>query len=287
LGIWKAKADVEGQITVTRELGLNHVELDADSQCPYLNFSAKRRREIREFAESNDVTLSLHLPYSYVGSSICCAQDEERSIAVELHKRYIDFAAGVGMKYLTIHAGNVPSYHTKGVYRERAREALIKSLIELGRFSADRGLVLCLENNTAFEKIFTELEECIEVVKEVREKGAEVYLNFDLGHWLTRGDAGKEIPAEPERVMDDIPPELMRELHLNDYIIGDQIFHPPLHLESGALKRENLRRYAEIVKKKGVEVVVLETALRDLEQVLNHRELLEAETRYVREIFGV
>ncbi len=87
--------------------------------------------------------------------------------------------------------------------------------------------------------------------------------------------------------MDDLPAEFVRELHLNDYIVGERIFHPPLHLESGALKRENLRRYAEIVKAKGVEVVVLETALRDLEQVLKHRELLEAETKYIREIFGV
>ncbi len=168
LGILKAKADVEGQITITRELGLNHVELDADAQCPYLDFSSERRREIREFAGSNDVTLSLHLPYSYVGSNICCAQEEERTLAVELHKRYIEFAAETGMKYLTLHAGNVPFYHTKGAYRERAREALIKSLVELARFSTDRDLVLCLENNTAFEGIFTELDECIGIVEEAR-----------------------------------------------------------------------------------------------------------------------
>jgi hypothetical protein len=79
---------------------------------------------------------------------------------------------------------------------------------------------------------------------------------------------------------------LLKEIHLNDYVPGKKIFHPPLHLEWGLLKRENLRRYAETMKRKDVEVIVLETSLKNNEQVLDRKNLLKAESQYVREIFG-
>lgn len=286
LGVMRAKEDVKGQIKVTKELGISHVELDADAPCPYLNFGPERRRAIKEFAEASDVTLSLHLPYSYVAASICCMQEEERSAAVELLKKYIEFAADVGMKYLVTHPGVAPFYHATGVYLDQVRDALIKSLVELGKFSADRGLALHLENNVASDRIFTEPEDCLKAVQEAREKGAEVYFNFDIGHWFTRADFGKEIPERPESLIETLPAEVLKELHLNDYISGG-LFHPLIHEGKGTLKRENLERFAEIAKRKGVEAVVLETAWRSVEQMLEGKELLVAETNYIREIFGV
>lgn len=287
LALVKAKADVERQITLTQELGFRHVELDADVPSPYLTFSDGQKQAIKEAVESNDITLSVHLPYTYVAASTCCSQETDRVPAVELLKRYIEFAAGIGARYVVMHPGTIPPYRTSGIFHDHARDALIKSLIELGLFSTDRGLELCLENNTAFDHIFTGPAECVEVVEKARQAGAEVYLNFDLGHWLTRADVGKEIPDRPESLMEDLPPELLRELHLTDYVPGKRVFHPPLHLGLGSLKYENLKRYAKIVKGKGVEVVVLETALNDLAQVLKRKEFLAAETEFIREIFGV
>lgn len=286
LALEKAKADVERQIEVAREIGMNHVELDADAPNPYLDFDAARRKAIREAARSRDITLSLHLPYSYVGGALCCPQAEDRSIAVKLHRRCIEFAAEVGAKWLVAHPGHVPSYHAIGRYRDQAREALASSLLELGRLARDRGLALCLENNTAFNGIFCELEECLNVVEEVRRRGVEVYLNLDIGHWLTRADAGKPIPEHPELMFEALPPELLKEVHLNDYVPGERMFHPPLHLGWGVLGRGNLERYARLVKRKGVEVVVLETAMKSVEHVLDRYELLAAESKYIREIFG-
>ena len=285
LALEKAKADVERQIEVTKAIGMNHVELDADVPNPYLNSDAARRKAIKETARSNDVTLSLHLPYSYIGGALCCPQVEDRSIAVKLHRRCIEFAAEIGARWLVAHPGNVPSYHAIGRYRDQAREALVSSLLELGRLASDRGLALCLENNTAFDGIFCELEECLVVIEEVRQHGVDVYMNFDIGHWLTRADAGKPIPEHPELVLERLPPDVLKELHLNDYVPGERMFHPPLHLGWGVLQRGNLERYARLVKRKGVEVVVLETAMKSVEQVLDRHELLAAESKYIREIF--
>jgi len=63
------------------------------------------------------------------------------------------------------------------------------------------------------------------------------------------------------------------------------MFHPPLHLGWGLLQRGSLERYARLVKRKGVETVVLETALRSIEQLLNREELLKRESEYMRDIF--
>ncbi len=287
LAIEKTKQNVEQQFKVTRELGLAHVELDADSPNPYLDFDGGRRKEIKEGAESYGISLSLHLPYSYVGSSVCSPQGKDRRIAVELHRRCIQFAADIGAKYAIMHPGSVPFYHQLGKYKELVHGSLLKSLLDLGKFASERGLALHLENNTAFDGIYSEIDDCLKIVKEVREQGVELYFNFDIGHWLTRADSGAEIPNPPESALEPIPPDYLKELHLNDYVPGEKMFHPPLNLEWGLMKRNNLERYARLVKRKGVEVVVLETAMKNTEQILNRREVLEQETRYVRDIFEV
>lgn len=285
LALLRAKRDVERQIEVTHELGMSHIELDADPPNPYLDFDGNRRREIKEGAEANDVTLSLHLPYSYVGGSVCSPQEDDREVAVELHKRCIQFAADVGARYVIMHPGSVPSYHRLGRYHSSIHESLLRSLIELGEFAAARGIVFHLENNTASDSIYSEIEDCLTIIKEARSQGVQIYFNFDIGHWFTRVDFGKQIPDPPEKVLEPIPPDFLKELHLNDYVPGEEMFYPPLHLGWGLLQRGNLERYARLVKRKGVETVVLKTAMKSIEQVLDREELLKRESEYVRDIF--
>lgn len=286
LGLVEFKKDIFFQIKLARELGLDHVELDADVPNPYPDFSREERKKVREEAGREGISLSLHLSYSNVGSSVCSLQELDRGKAVELQKVYIDFASDIGAKYLVMHPGSAPFYMISELYLERLKEALVKSVIELGGYAQERDLLLHLENNVAFDNIFVEPEDCIEVVTEVRKKGIEVYFNFDIGHWFTRADCGKEIPDEPEKIMERIPKELVKELHLNDYVPGEKTFHPPLHLESGPLKKENLIRYFEIVKKLEPELIVLETAYKYLDQVKNRKKILEEETAYIKDLLA-
>lgn len=286
LGLMKWKSDVERQIELTKELGFSHIELDADAPNPYLDFDGRRKKAVRNAAKNNGVTLSIHLPYSYIGRAVCCPQESDRAIAVEQHRRCIKFASDIGASYVTMHPGTAPPYQTVGRYQDFAREALVKSLVELGEQASDLGIALCLENNTSFDGIFTEPEECLAIIGEVREQGIDAYFNLDIGHWLTRvNNNRKPIPEPPESVLEPLPPDMLKELHLNDYVPGERRFHPPLHLGWGVLRRANLERYARIAKRKGVEVVVLETALQSVEQVLDRMEILMAESRYIREIF--
>lgn len=280
-----AKADIPGQVTVAKSLGLDHIELDGAVPNPYLNFDDDQKRQAKEAASANSVSLSLHLPYTYVGAAICSPEEYDRRASVELHKHYLSFASDVGCMYAVVHPGFMPFYNATGKYLEMARESLTRSLVELGEFSSKRGILLHLENNTAFDLIFYEPADICGIVEDVRKNGVKINFCFDIGHWMTRADVGKSIPNPPESVIEDIPKGISKEFHLNDYIPEKKVFHPPLNEGIGTLKRRNLERYAELISDRGVDLIVVETAVRAKEQVMRREELLRRETEYLQEIF--
>lgn len=281
-----AKADIPGQVAVAKSLGLGHVELDGAVPNPYLGLDGEQKEQAKKAAEAKRISLSFHLPYTYVGAAVCSPENYDREASVGLHKRYLEFASEIGCKYAIIHPGFMPFYHTTGRYLERARAGLVRSLIELGEFSSSRGIALHLENNTAFDMIFSEPADICDIVEEVRKSGVDIYFCFDIGHWITRADIGKSIPKSPERIIEGIPDGISKEFHLNDYIPHKRIFHPPLDEGSGMLKLKNLKRYAELASRKGVELIVVETAIRTKEQVMKRKEILKEETKYLKTIFG-
>jgi len=295
LGLMKFKKSVEFQIQKAKELGLDHVELDCDVPNPYPKFSKKKKQEIKKFAEDNGIALSAHLPYSGmgVGPSIASIQELDRKFAVKLQKKYVDFAEGIGAVNLVMHpSGTIPFYYISDFYVKQFNEAVVKSFTEIGKYANEKGLKLHIENNVSFDGLFVEPEECIEVVKAVRSNGVNIYFNFDIGHWFTRAEKGKEIPQNPEEKLKIIPAEYICEFHLNDFIPSSMdpqkqfTFHPPFHTESGPLKRANLVNYWKILKEKNPNVLILlETAFKKLEQVIDRENIIKAETAYIKDIF--
>jgi sugar phosphate isomerase/epimerase len=282
-----AKGDIVGQVAAAREFGLDHVELDGAIPNPYLSFMPDEKEKAKSAAQKSGISLSLHLPYTYVGASTCAPHESDRRAAVELQKKYIEFASEIGCVYCNMHPGVVPFYHAMGKYFDLIRSSLVKTLLELGETAKSNDVILHLENNTAFDGCFFEPEELCGVVEEVRGQGIEIYLNFDIGHWFTRADVGRPLPDPPEKIIEEIPDGMFKELHLNDYVPGKRLFHPPLHEGVGPLKRENLVRYAELVKRKGAELIVLETAIKTKEQVINRERIMKEEADFVRSVLNI
>lgn len=281
-----AKGDIARQVQVAKATGLDHVELHGAVPNPYLTLTGEAKQEVKSAAEGASISLSLHLPFNYVGANICAPDEIDRQAAVKLHKRYLEFASSIGCEYCVLHPGVVPFYHTSGKYLGLIRANLVRSVLELGEFAAARGIVLHLKNNTAFDNVFDEPGEVSSVVEEVRRHGIEVYFNFDIGHWFTRADVGKPVPNPPEKIIEEIPDGMFKEVHLNDYVPGKRIFHPPLQEGLGLLKRENLVRYAQLVRDKGAELIVVETAITTKEQVMRRDEIMRGENGFLRAIFG-
>jgi endonuclease IV len=292
----RAKRDIINQLSVGKEIGLTHVELDGGVPNPFLEISDDEIKKSREYAEKNGMTMSLHLPYTYVGAATIAFQESDRKIAVELQKRYIDFADKLGCISVVMHPGSVPFYQAMGEYIAILKESMIKTLQDLYPYAASKNIMLHLENNTAFDSYGVYNFEMIDLLNEVNSKGLDVKYCFDIGHWFTidlpmhKAKYNKEeIPANPEDIVKEIPANLFYQVHLNDfYIDGNKFkFHPPLHNETGFLKKENLRNLARLFKKKGVEIVVVETAVREIDELLNARDILQKETDYLNEVFEI
>ncbi|PIU18117.1 MAG: hypothetical protein COT16_03255 [Elusimicrobia bacterium CG08_land_8_20_14_0_20_44_26] len=286
----KSKRDITNQIDVIRELGLNHLELDGGVPNPFLEMSDGEIEKIKKYAAEKNVTISVHLPYTFVAASIATFQEEDREVACTLMKRYIDFAAKIDAKIINMHPGSVPFYQAVGKYLEMVNGNLVKSINELCEYCDRYGIVTHVENNTAFDIIGVENDEMLEIIDRVRRNGFDLKYCFDIGHWFTRAlpQFGKKPLREPpEKILEEIPTELLCEVHLNDFIInGTEFqFHPPLHRELGFLKKRNLKNLARIFREKGVKVIVVETAVRELKDLLKSMEILKEESEYLGEIF--
>ena len=203
---------------------------------------------------------------------------------MELQKIYIDFAKDVGARYVNMHPGSAPFYMDSPLWMEKIEAALTESILELAEYSGE--CKFHVENNVSFDTIYVEPEDLIRLVGKCRKKGAEVYFNLDIGHWFTRADApggkAKPVPENPQEVMRKIPKEMVKELHLNDYVPKKFIFHPPLHLTEGPLQEANLIEYGKIVKELEPEVIIMETAAKTKEQIRDREKIVEDETAYVR-----
>jgi len=291
----KAKKDIKGQIDVIREIGLNHIELDGGVPNPFLAMADDEIEGIKKYAEEKGVSISVHLPYTFVAQSVVTFQEEDRLAACALMKRYIDFAKKIGARLVNMHPGSVPFYQAAGRYLDIANKSVRTSSRELAQYCKEKGLLMHVENNTAFDTIGVEQDDMLKLMKDVRSGGLDVKYCFDIGHWFTRALPmfGKKELADPvESIIEGIPAEMLYEVHLNDFWINPDPkgqppfkFHPPLHREQGFLKRKNLENMNKLFKEKAVEIVVVETAVRDMNDLLNGIAVLKEESAYLAEIF--
>lgn len=285
----RAKRDIINQLKIGSEIGLTHIELDGGIPNPFLRMSDEETDRAKEYASETGMTISLHLPYTYVGAATCAFQESDREIAVAMQKKYIDFACKLGCVSVVMHPGSVPFYQAMGEYLAMLKESLIKTLCELAPYARRKDIIFHLENNTAFDSYGVENSELLDVINTVNARGMDIKYCFDIGHWFTRAlpqFGKKEIPDPPEKIVEEIPDELLYEVHLNDFIIeGEKFkFHPPLQRQQGFLKKQNLQNLAGLFRKKGVEVVVVETAVREIEDLLNASDILKEETEYLNEV---
>ncbi|MFH1416538.1 MAG: TIM barrel protein [Elusimicrobiota bacterium] len=286
MGLLDFKNNVRFQLSAAKRLGLDWLELDCDVPNPYLEFPDEECVWIKETAGEYGIDLSVHLSYSGIGKEVSCIQDYERQLVVGLHKKYLDFAGKIGAKNCVLHPGTAPFYFLNPIFLEKLEESLIKSVDELSIYASEKNIKFHLENNVSFDNIYWEIDDMLRVIEKINSRGGQhVYFNFDIGHWFTMAEKGKEIPGDFLREMERIPPEFVSELHLNDYVPKKIIFHPPLMNTPGLLTYDVLKEYFRILRDiLKPEVVVLETAFKTNEQVKDRWKFLEDETRYVREL---
>ncbi len=281
----KVKSDIPRQCQVASETGLQHVELDGGIPNPYLSLGRDQIKKARSAAEKYDITLSMHLPYTFTASATCGFQEEDRQVAVAYLKRYLDVAADLGCKFTVMHPGQIPYYQAVGRYLDISNAALLASLTELGGYSDKKNMPLHMENNTFWDGRLYTADECLPIFQEIRKRGINLKFCFDLAHEFTGFKTLQEIPDHPEERYKIVPNELYLGIQIGDFIPEGRLFHPPMHRLMGRLQREHLVAMIRILKDKGVEYIVIESAVRERDDLIRAFELQAEEARFMREVF--
>ncbi len=301
-GKYRQKASIIGQLKIIHALGMNHLELDFNPKHPYEAMYQKKRElfeEARDYATELGLTTSVHLSYSYTAASVCAPQKAHRNASVEMLKQEIDIAEVFGAKYLIIHGGVVPFWEADELNRPFLIKALVDSLSELAMYAQNKGMILELENNVVADNCFHEIEEVMEVIEQVNNKGYKLLFCFDIGHYITRKDIGKDI-SKLVKVMEDpmVAKYSTGLMHLNSYIPkeydkdgkvkpGTGKYHPLLHKERSPLSLSDIKEHARLNNEIGTDVVIIESAARSFQEMLNMNEDLSHESQAILDCFGI
>jgi sugar phosphate isomerase/epimerase len=130
-------------VSFLADLGLDHVELRQG----YLDVhpDAPTPRELRELAESTDVTYTFHAPFR--DANLGNINDALRRATARSVRRTLDTALAAGAGAVVVHGGSVPRRYPDRV-RAHARQQAVRSLRECAGYADDIGMHLCVEFGT-------------------------------------------------------------------------------------------------------------------------------------------
>ncbi|MFB6155379.1 MAG: sugar phosphate isomerase/epimerase family protein [Haloferacaceae archaeon] len=198
-------------------LGLSHVEIRAEAL--HAHPSPPTPRDLRELAESEGLTYTVHAPFRDVNPG--SFNDDVRESAVEQTRRTLSDAAVAGAGAVVYHPGSVPARYPEYV-REKARENALESLRELTAHAEAVGVPLCVENLRAKPGTVRHTSSVSEFEAFLDDAGVDsdyLGVTLDVGHAKVNGtDLGDFLDRFGDRVT-------VLHLHDND---GERDDHDPL-----------------------------------------------------------
>jgi len=240
------KSTVNG-IKRVRELGLDAMEIEFVRG---IRMSEAKAREVKEVAQSLDVTLTVHAPY-YIN---LCSDDENKvraSIDRILQSARIGFIAGAWS--VVFHPGYYGKLESAEAYR-RVRKAL-EQIVEVVK---SEGIDIWIRPEVMGG--LSEFGALEEVVKLAAEIGPPVLPCIDFAHLHARSRGKYNTYEEFSTVLDFLERELGKEvlknmhIHVSGIEYGERGETRHLNLEESQL---NYRELLQALKDYGVEGVVI------------------------------
>lgn len=167
-------------IDFTKKNGMNAVEINMNVPIYFPeNFSKDERKKIKEYAEINDVQITMHAPEDI---GLLQLHQNIREAGLNRLKEVIQFGIDIGASRMTLHIGSAVCFtlidrksYMEEFYEEEYRKILKDSLQELVTYAGDK-LMICVENSGRFPKKIVQ-----EVLQELLEN-TNLYLTWDIGH---------------------------------------------------------------------------------------------------------
>ncbi|MBQ9375466.1 MAG: TIM barrel protein [Ruminococcus sp.] len=186
----KFKSSTDAPIFL-REMGLDHYEY----QCGRgVRVTDKTANDLRQKAEDNDITLSLHAPYFISLSSI---DKEKRDNSINYILQSCDAATRIGAKRIVIHSGSCGK-----ITREEALELAKDTLVRARKAAVDEGyehITFCPET---MGKV-NQLGNLTEVLKLCQLDDSFIPC-IDFGHLNAREFGYIKGKAEYEKMLDEV-----------------------------------------------------------------------------------
>jgi len=168
--------------------------------------------------ESYNLKYSIHAPFMDV--NIASLQDQSRANSINQIKASIDLANKIDAEAVVVHPGTI-SFLPNKFFRKEVYGFADESMIELGKYGKDLGVLTTFENMPSFENmIYQNMEDLNEFLT-----CNDLYMTLDIGHANHAGYSPDEM------IFDSI-----KHIHIHDNL-GDDDAHLPLGEGSIDLKR--------------------------------------------------
>ena len=191
--------DLETTLEFIEGLGLDCAELV--HQYPSENID-------ENLLESFNLKYSIHAPFMDV--NIAALQEKSRTNSIEQIKESIDLANKIDAEAVVVHPG-VTSFLPNKYFRKEVIDCANESMIEIGEYGADLGVLTTFENMPAFNTmIYNNMVELNEFLA-----GHDLFMTLDIGHANHAGYAPDEM------IFDSI-----KHVHMHDNF-GDDDAHLP------------------------------------------------------------
>lgn len=168
--------------------------------------------------ESYNLKYSIHAPFMDV--NIASLQNQSRLNSIKQIKSSIGLANKIDAEAVVIHPG-VTSFLPNKFFKKEVNEFAKESMIELGKYGEDLGVLTTFENMPAFGTML--FQDMNELNEHLTNNG--LYMTLDIGHANHAGYSADEM------IFDSI-----KHIHIHDNF-GDDDAHLPLGEGSIDLKR--------------------------------------------------
>ncbi|MGN0176969.1 MAG: sugar phosphate isomerase/epimerase family protein [Methanobrevibacter sp.] len=163
-------AGIEDTLDKTLEfienLGLDYAELVHQFPCENID---------SDLLSSYNLKYSIHAPFMDV--NIASLQNQSRLNSIKQIKSSIDFANKIDADAVVVHPGTT-SFLPNKYFRNEVINFAKESMIELGEYGQDLGVLTTFENMPSFDSmIYSDMVELDEFLKE-----NELYMTLDIGH---------------------------------------------------------------------------------------------------------
>ena len=157
--------DLSNILDFIEGIGLDYAELV--HQFPYENIDT-------ELLESYSLKYSIHSPFMDV--NIASLQEKSRLNSIKQIKSSIDLANKIDAQTVVVHPGLMPFLARP--FEEKVYETANESIIEIGDYGKDLGVVAAIENMPTFDgMIYQDMEKLDNILQE-----NEMHMTLDIGH---------------------------------------------------------------------------------------------------------